>query len=59
MIWTLKELQDTNQPITCINNKWVPCRPENWKHRSLKQKIKESWSVFKGDSEPFKWPENQ
>ncbi len=57
-IWTLKQLQDS-LPMACINDKWVPARPINWKYRSLRERITESWAVFRGRAEAFTWPENQ
>lgn len=60
-MWTLKTLVKTaNQgPQSCINEKWVPARSLNWKHRSLRQRIREAWAVFKGRAEAFTWPEGQ
>lgn len=60
MTWNLKDLINhcnTNQ--TLINNKWIPVRPLNYKYRKLKQKVIESYKVFKGEIETFRWPENQ
>jgi hypothetical protein len=30
-MWKLEQLQDREVPQTCINGKWVPARPENFK----------------------------
>jgi hypothetical protein len=57
MIWTLKQLQDTNMARTCINGKWVPARPINYKYRSIFTKIREAMMVFSGKAEAFVWPE--
>ena len=60
MIWELKDLQNSMNTLSAeINGKWVPARSENWKYRSLKEKIKDSWAVFTGTAEAFKWPEGQ
>ena len=59
MIWQLKQLQDPEMPQTCINGRWVPSRPLNWKHRSLWERLFEAWQVFKGSASAFKWPEGQ
>ena len=59
-MWSLEALfrhSTSNQAE--INDKWVPARPLNWKHRSLKQKLKESLAVFNGHAEAFTWPEGQ
>ena len=59
-MWTLKSLViHTNQTKTCINDKWVPARPLNWKYRSFFQRLREARAVFKGQAEAFTWPENQ
>jgi len=57
-MWTLKQLFEWNTK-TCINDKWVPARPENWKYRSFIVKTKEAWSVFTGKADCFMWPEGQ
>lgn len=60
MIWDLEKLiKQCNHVTTEINGRWVPCRPDNYKYRSLKDKISESIKVFKGEIETFRWPENQ
>lgn len=38
-----------------IDNMWVILRPENYKYRSIKQKIKEAWAIFKGNAEAIKF----
>jgi len=58
-MWMLKELQDKNMPMTCINGKWIPARPINYKCRTLKQRIKEAYAIFIGKAEAFVWPEGQ
>jgi len=58
MIHKLRSLQ-TISDQACINGKWVSARPENYKFRSLTEKIKEAWAVFTGKAEAFKWPEGQ
>lgn len=60
MIWDLKNLQvSKNGDFTERNGVWIPARPENWKHRTFFEKVKESWAVFTGKAEAFKWPGNQ
>ncbi len=59
MIWTLKQLQDKEMPQTCINDKWIPARPLNYKCRTIKERIIEAWRVFIGETEVFIWPEDQ
>ena len=60
MIWNLRDLVESTQSTTTeIKGKWVPSRPENWKYRSLRQKLLEAWSVFTGRAEAFVWPEGQ
>ena len=58
MIWKLEQLQ-RNDTEVCINGRWVPARPINWKHRSLRQRLKEAWAVFVGKAEAFVWPEDE
>jgi hypothetical protein len=45
--------------LSFINNKWVDCRPINYKFRSIKQRFKEGYLVFSGKADAFVWPENQ
>jgi hypothetical protein len=59
MIWNLDNLQECNGSQICINGKWVSARPINYKYRSFKEKVVESWKVFLGETESFKWPEGQ
>lgn len=60
MIWQLKDLvQSINACSAEINGKWVPARPINYQARSLKERIKDAWSVFKGKADAFYWPEGQ
>lgn len=42
-----------------VNGKFVPCRPDNWKYRTLSQRIHEAWEVFVGRADAFIWPEGQ
>lgn len=58
-MWTLRQLQDRDMPQANINDKWVPARPENYKFRSLRQRIREAWAVLAGRADAFTWPEGQ
>lgn len=58
MIWKLKELFEHSVSAE-INGKWVPARPINYKYRSLREKFKDAWAVFRGKAEAFVWPEDQ
>lgn len=59
-MWTFESLlKHINENQTKINGKWVPCRTINYKYRSLFQRLKESYLVFKGKADIFFWPENQ
>jgi len=40
---------------TQIDNKWVIARPENYKYRSLIERIKDAWFVFTGRYEAIKF----
>lgn len=44
---------------TEINGKWVPARPENYKYRTLREKLKDAWWVFTGKADAVVWPEGQ
>lgn len=60
MIWNLKDLlQNVNSTQAEINGKWVPARPLNWKHRTLRERFQEARAVFSGEAEAFRWPEEQ
>jgi len=48
-MWSLRGLMDTcSENLAEIDGKWVPSRPINYKHRTLWQRIKEAWAVFRG-----------
>ena len=38
-----------------IDNKWVIARPENYKHRSIWEKLKDCWGVFTGKLEAIEF----
>jgi hypothetical protein len=40
-----------------FNGEWVVARPENYKYRSLIEKLKDAWSVFTGKCEAVKFHE--
>ena len=59
-MWTLRDLVDSAATTsTEIDGKWVPSRPINWKYRSIQQRIREAWAVFRGKADCFTWPEGQ
>jgi hypothetical protein len=59
-MWTLKGLiEHCNQVSSEINGKWVPSRSINYTCRTLREKLREAWAVFKGKADCFYWPENQ
>lgn len=57
-MWTLRQLQEWDVQAE-INGKWVSCRSENYKCRTLWERISEAWAVFVGRAEAFTWPEGQ
>lgn len=57
-MWTLKELiRNCNETHRCINAKWVPARPETYRHLTIRQRFRHAWMVFTGRAEAFIWPE--
>ena len=60
-MWKLEQLQDRTVPMVCINGKWVPVRPENFKPKycSLLKRLRYAWQVVRGRAETFVWPEGQ
>lgn len=60
-MWTLEQLREKEIPQTCINGKWVPARPENFKKTcmTLFERLQHAWEVFMCRAEAFKWPEGQ
>ncbi|MCK5603390.1 hypothetical protein KAR91_16010 [Candidatus Pacearchaeota archaeon] len=60
-MWELKQLQDKDAAQVCINGKWVPARPENYKPKylSLRERLRIAYNVFIGKAEAFTWPEGQ
>ena len=60
-MWTLSQMEVFNQNQACINGKYVPARPENYKPRccSLLKRIGYAWQVVIGRAETFIWPEGQ
>jgi len=62
IMWTLKDLLEiTKSTATCINGKWVPARPENYKKKYLNlfQRLHRAYLVFSCKADCFTWPENQ
>lgn len=57
----LIEIQGFDDTKSCIDGKYVPARPENFKNRSLTLSIraKRAWLVFTGKADCFMWPGNQ
>jgi len=60
-MWTLEQLQDAGENKVCIDGKFVPARPENYKNRYLtvRKRIKRAWAVFTGKADTFVWPGGQ
>lgn len=58
-IFELESLQDSDCPKTLLNGRWVPARPVNYQCRSIWEKLKEAWLVFRGKLDSVKWPEGQ
>ena len=52
---------DLSKYLTCINGRWVPLRPENFKKYMLTfwERLYLAWEVFQCRAEAFKWPEGQ
>jgi hypothetical protein len=57
-VWRVENL-GINEPKACVNGKWVPARPVNYKYRTLFERIREAWLVFTGKADCFIWPEGQ
>lgn len=57
-MWTLEQLREKDIPMACIDNRWVPSRPENYKKKNmtLLQRFKNAYAVFTGRAEAFIWP---
>ena len=34
-----------------IDGKWVVARPENYKYRSLRERLSDAWAVFVGEAD--------
>lgn len=61
-MWELELLlQNCKETQACINGKWVPARPENFKpsHCLLWSRLRYAWQVLRGRAETFVWPEEQ
>jgi len=58
-MYQLKDLQDRDAPMACIDGKWVPARPINYQCRTLLERLKEAWLVFQGKADAFIWPGGQ
>ena len=60
-MWKLIDLQDKNLPQTCIDGKWVPARPINYRREcmSFVDRVKHAWEVFTCRAEAFIWPVDQ
>lgn len=58
MIITIDDLRG-DAPLTRIQGHgWYPARPINYQCRTLRQRLKEAWMVFRGKADPFIWPED-
>ena len=60
-MWTLNQLREKDITHACIEGKWVPARPENYKKScmTLRERFKHAWAVFTCKAEAFTWPEGQ
>jgi len=59
-MWTLKSLFEfSSTTSTEIDGEWVPARPINWRYRSIWQRLREAWAVFRGKADCFTWPKGQ
>ena len=58
-IWRLEDLCCHDVPMACIDGKWVPARPINYRYRILKERLKEAYAVFTGRADAFTWPMGQ
>jgi len=59
-MWELDDLVKTSSICQVKKDgKWVPARPVNYKYRTLKQRLFESFQVFIGRADCFKWPHGQ
>jgi len=60
-MWTLSQMESFNFTQICINGKYVPARPENYRPRmcSLLRRLYYAWYVITGTAETFSWPEGQ
>jgi hypothetical protein len=60
-MWKLVDLQYKNLPQTCINGKWIPARPLNYRRKFMPfiDRIKYAWMVFTCKAEAFTWPGEQ
>lgn len=60
MNWNLKDLiKHSSENAVCLNGKWVPARPVNWKYDSWRERLRNAWAVLTGEAEAFRWPEGQ
>lgn len=53
--WSVDQIK-ISYDQTCINGRWVAARPENWKRRTLWQRLSEAWKVFTGELDSLRWP---
>jgi len=57
MIWTLQNLlASVSTTSVCIDGKWIPARPENWRFTN---RWKAAWMVLRGKADAVVWPGNQ
>ena len=60
MVWSLIGLiVHARECRAEINGKWIPARPENYKLRSYRTKLKHAWLVFTGKADCVIWPGGQ
>lgn len=58
MIVTIKDLGSDCPKTYICGYGWFPARPLNYQFRSLRERIKEAWMVFRGRADAFVWPED-
>lgn len=58
MIVTIKDLGSDCPKTEIKDHGWFPARPINYQFRTLRERLREAWMVFRGKADPFVWPED-
>ena len=57
-VYSVEEIRG-DWPDAHIGDEWVPARPINYTVRTLWERVREAWDVFRGKTDSIRWPKWQ